>query len=246
MQRVGVAWIAACLITILSAGAALAAPPSAVVTGPASGQTGAPVSFDASGSSDPDGQPLSFAWSIDGEDVGVEHDWLSVAFAHPGAHVVALTVTDLAGATATATRRIAVSGRDRSVASLHPLSPVLPNVLAAPELVLRPVAVRARVRSRRLRVEVRCRRALKCAGTVRAVALVGGVQHPLLLAQRHFKVTRGGPRIVHVKLGRRALRLLARHRHVRVTAYRGRVRIASIWATYAFRVPRASARQRHG
>ena len=52
--------------------------------------------------------------------------------------------------------------------------------------------------------------------------------------------------IVHVKLGPRGRKRIARHRRVRVTAYRGKVRVATTWATYQYRVPRSSHRWRTG
>jgi hypothetical protein len=235
------ALIAALTTATLSAAPALAAPPSVVVSGPSSAQTGDPVSFDASASSDPDGQALTFSWAIDGEQLSVAQDWLSVAFAHPGTHVISLTVTDAGGMSASVDRRVTITGDDQDVGSLRPLSPALPSVVAVPDLVLRPTSVRGRLQRGRLRVEVRCRGAAVCAGTVRAVAVLGReLERPLLLTQRRFRVTRGGPRILHLRLGARALRRLRHHRRVRVTAYRGRVQATSLWATYAFRVPRAA------
>jgi hypothetical protein len=102
--------------------------------------------------------------------------------------------------------------------------------------------MRTRLVKRRLRVELRCRKTAVCAGTIRAVALRGRLARPLLLAQRAFRVHRGGPRIVHVKLGPRGRKRLARYRRIRVTAYRGKVRVATTWATYQYRVPSTSHR----
>jgi hypothetical protein len=206
------------------------------IDAPASGMTGAPVAFDGSGTSDPDGQLLDYAWAIDGQRLDVESSWLSVAFAHPGRHVVALTATDTAGSSATAEHPIVVTGADRSAASLKPLgSTLVPGVSAAPELVVR--AAKVRLRHRALRVELRCRGARRCAGTLRVVALKGRSARPYLLAQRRFDVAAGRPRTVHVPLRARARARLGRHTKIRATAFRGRVRVASIWGTAAYRVP---------
>jgi hypothetical protein len=232
-----VALLAALLIAMTCAGTARAASPTAVVDGPADGRTGVPVAFDGSASRPGDGGGLlSYAWSIDGDDVGVEHPWLSVSFAHAGRHVIALTVTDATGATATDQHVVDVTGADRPAASLAPLRTTVPTaVVTAPQLLLRPPA--DRLRRHRLRVEVRCRRTARCSGILRAVALVGRRHRPMLLARRPFAVHAGGPRVLHLRLDRAARRRLARHPAIRVTAYRGdRVRVASIWAASAYRV----------
>jgi hypothetical protein len=159
-----------------------------------------------------------------------------VAFAHAGRHVVALTATDTTGASATAEHPIVVTGADRSVASLNPFgSALLPGVSSAPELVVR--APKVRLRRQALRVELRCRGARRCAGTLRIVALKGRSERRYLLAQRRFDVAAGGPRTVHVRLGPRARARLGRSTKIRATAFRGPVRVSSIWGTAAYRVP---------
>lgn len=232
---------AASLIALTVSSTAHAAAPVAAVDVVGTAATGVPVSFDGSRSSDPEGGRLEFAWAIDGQDVGVEHDWLSVAFAHPGRHVVTLTVTDAEGLTATTDTVVTVSGDDRTVASLKPFGTAVGSAVAdAPELLLRAAPKVPLLRSR-LRFVVRCRNAASCRGTVRAVMLVGARQRPVLLASRAFHVTAGGPRILHIPLSREARRRLrvGRRTNLRVTAYRGRVRVASTWAVqnYALRLP---------
>jgi hypothetical protein len=206
------------------------------IDAPATGVTGTAMAFDGSGTSDPDGELMDYAWSIDGQRLDVESSWLSVAFAHPGRHVVALTATDTTGASATAQHPILVTGADRSAAALKPFgSSLVPGVRSAPELVVR--APKVRLRRQALRVELRCRGASRCAGTLRIVALKGRSQRPYLLAQRRFDVAAGKPRTVHAHLGPRARTRLGRHTKIRATAFRGRVRVASIWGTAAYRVP---------
>jgi hypothetical protein len=166
---------------------------------------------------------MDYAWAIDGQQLDVENPWLSVAFAHPGQHVVALTATDTSGASSTAQHAIDVTGVDRSPSSLKPFgASLVPGVAAAPEIVVR--APKVRLRKHRLRVELRCRGAQRCQGT------------PVLLAQRSFDIASGGPRVVHAKLSRRARRRLGRRTVVRATAFRGKVRTASIWGTMSYRV----------
>jgi PKD repeat protein len=215
---------------------AFAASPVVLIDAPATATTGQPVAFDGDATSDPDGDPMTYVWSIDGQVLDVETSWLSVAFAHPGTHRVALTATDAGGAATTLVHTIAVTGIDRLPSSLKPLGTSLaPGVQSAPELVVRAAAVR--LRDGRLRVELRCRGAKRCRGTLRIVALKGRTDRPYLLAQRAFDVAAGGPRIVHVRLGPRARGRLGHQTRVRATAFRGRVRIASIWGTAAYRVP---------
>jgi hypothetical protein len=231
----------AAIITALTlATAAHAAAPTASVDVVGTASTGVPVSFDGSGSGDPEGRPLDFAWSIDGQDVGVEHDWLSVAFAHAGRHVVTLKVTDAEGLSASAQRAVTVDGADRTVASLAPFGAALGSAVAqAPELLLRAAPRRPLWRGR-LRYVVRCRNTDAYRGTMRAVALVGRRRRPVLLGTRRFRLTAGGPRVLHLRLGRAARRRLAGRTHVRVTAYSGRVRVASTWAVqnYTLKLPR--------
>jgi hypothetical protein len=235
----------AAVITALTlATAAHAAAPTAAVTVVGTASTGVPVSFDGSGSTDPEGGPLDFAWTIDGQDVGVEHDWLSVSFAHPGRHVVTLTVTDAEGLTASAQRAVTVDGGDRTVASPAPLGAALSSAVArAPELLLRAAPKRPLWRGR-LRYVVRCHGADACRGTLRAVALVGRRRQPVLLAARRFRLAAGGSRILHLRLGRAARHRLAGRTHMRVTAYSGRVRAASTWAVqnYTLKLPRRHRR----
>jgi hypothetical protein len=224
------------IIALTLAATAQAAPPVAVLSGPSSGTTGAPLSFDGSASTDPDGGPLTFAWTIDGEDVGVEHAWLAVSFAHPGTHVVTLAITDGEGLTATSDRVVRVTGADRDSGSLHPLSGTLGDLTAqTPELVLKPPT--DRLRAHRLRLVARCSNATACQGTLRAVALVGPRERPVLLAARRFRLTPGRSHVVHVRLDAAARRKLGRRTKVRVTAYFGRrVRVAGIWAVQSYTV----------
>jgi hypothetical protein len=74
--------------------------PTAVISGPTSGTQGATLTFNGSGSSDPDGSISSYAWTIEGQNssgVSVSH-----TFNNPGNIQVRLVVTDNAGATSPA------------------------------------------------------------------------------------------------------------------------------------------------
>ncbi len=68
---------------------------------------GESVTFDASASSDPDGDIVRYAWDF-GDGATAEGVIVNHAFAHPGEFVVMLTVADSAGAEARATRLVKV------------------------------------------------------------------------------------------------------------------------------------------
>jgi hypothetical protein len=65
--------------------------------GPYTGIAGVPITFDGSASSDPDGDPLTYAWDFDASD-GIQVDAVGVtathAYAVDGLYVASLTVTD--------------------------------------------------------------------------------------------------------------------------------------------------------
>jgi hypothetical protein len=76
-------------------------PPLAVITAtPPAGSAPLDVTLSGSESSDPDGEIVAYAWTIDGDDAGGEE--IARSF-EVGCHDVELTVTDDRGATASAT-----------------------------------------------------------------------------------------------------------------------------------------------
>ena len=88
-------------------------PPVAVATAnPTSGDIGMTVNFDGSGSSDPNGDALSYAWDLDGDggfddSTAVKPSWTYNA---AGNYRVSLRVSDGRGGTATDTITIGVGG----------------------------------------------------------------------------------------------------------------------------------------
>jgi PKD repeat protein/uncharacterized protein YraI len=83
-------------------------PPTAVISGPDTAQVGQAVAFDGSGSSDPEGASLTYAWDFGdgatGSGANVSH-----VYAAAGSYQVALTVTDDGGLTASASHAVQVS-----------------------------------------------------------------------------------------------------------------------------------------
>jgi len=85
-------------------------PPEASVDAPSEATVGEPVTFDGSGSSDPDGTVASYEWDLDGDGeyeatgATVEH-----SFDEPGERAVELRVTDDDGAGATVLRDVQVT-----------------------------------------------------------------------------------------------------------------------------------------
>jgi type II secretory pathway component PulJ len=78
-------------------------------------QPGGQIALDATASSDPNGQALSYQWSVDGHQVfgATGQQWVAgtagtTAFAHGSVHTFTLTVTSTAGFTATATQTVTI------------------------------------------------------------------------------------------------------------------------------------------
>ena len=88
------------------------AAPAAALAGPAQVIAGAPAVFDASGSGDPEGEQLRYAFDLDGngdfEFDGGTNPIALRSFAAPGAYAVGVRVTDPRNASATAARAITV------------------------------------------------------------------------------------------------------------------------------------------
>jgi RHS repeat-associated protein len=85
------------------------APPAAVINGPASGQTGVELLFDAYGSSD-DHALASYTWEFDDGSPPAFSPSVPHRFDLPGVYAVTVTVADYANQTATATLLVTIAG----------------------------------------------------------------------------------------------------------------------------------------
>ena len=86
--------------------------PTAVVGGPYSGEAGVAVAFSGAGSTDPDNDPLTYAWSFGdgGTSTGATP---SHSFAAPGTYTVTLTVSDGRGGTHSASAQAAIAAANQ-------------------------------------------------------------------------------------------------------------------------------------
>lgn len=94
-------------------------PPVPSASGPYRGVEGAAIAFRAS-ASDPDGDPVTFAWDLDGDGV-TDRTGATTTFAYrdDGAFTARLTATDARGATATITTPVTVSNSAPVVAKIR-------------------------------------------------------------------------------------------------------------------------------
>lgn len=83
--------------------------PTAEIQGPDRAKAGTPVTFDGSGSSDPDGAIVDWTWDM-GDGTVLHGEIVEHTYHQPGAKTIRLTVTDDEGATGTATFRHVVQG----------------------------------------------------------------------------------------------------------------------------------------
>lgn len=86
-------------------------PPVADVNGPYEGLEGSNVTLDASGSTDPDGEIVSYRWDLDGDavyDIETESPVLEVIYSNESSLVITLEVTDDDGLSSTASVEITI------------------------------------------------------------------------------------------------------------------------------------------
>jgi PKD repeat protein len=104
---------ASATVTVTNSG-----PTASIATSPASGSGPAPLpaTLDGTGSADPDGGPLSYAWDLDGDGAYDDATTPTASRTYPvGVTAVGLRVTDQAGGTATATTTITATNTGPTV-----------------------------------------------------------------------------------------------------------------------------------
>src|SRR5207247_714370 len=101
-------------------------PPVAVATAsPTSGPAPLTVNFDGSGSSDPDGNPITYSWDLNGDGAYGDSTVAKPTYTYdtPGTYVVHLKVTDSNGASTVSSPISIDAGNDPPVPSIAtPLS----------------------------------------------------------------------------------------------------------------------------
>ncbi len=186
-------------------------PPDASFTyAPTSPLTGQSVSFDGSGSSDPDGTITSYAWDF-GDGAVASTPKVTHTFTRPGSYAVQLTVTDNSGSTGTFTRTISVAAPlSVPAATLGSGGTILVRNGTATFVVACPAAAQA-----------------MCQGTLTIVTAskvaVPGKRKPaprrrLALGSGLYTLDPGASEKVGVRVSAAGLKLLAHGRHLSVVA----------------------------
>ena len=96
-------------------------PPTAATTGPYSGKEGSAISLSGSGSSDPEGQTLTYAWDF-GDGTSGNGATVSHAYDDNGSYAVTLVVTDEGGLSDTTETAATIANVKPSATFNHPSS----------------------------------------------------------------------------------------------------------------------------
>jgi hypothetical protein len=174
------------------------APVAVATAAPAQPVTDQAVTFDASESCDPDGDPLTYSWTFDD---GRARDGVSAkqGFSRAGLHFATVTVTDSTGRSATATVAVRVSA---------PPMPAFAGVTIPKQtLMMSRKGVAA--------VKLRCPLGTVGACTGRLTLSRAGDKHAGAVS---FAIARGATRRVSVKLSKRTRAALVKSRRLNVTA----------------------------
>ncbi len=159
---------------------------------------------------DPDRDPVTIAWTLDGTPTSVRDpsspSVFQPRFTSLGHHVVGLTVKDASGLGAQFERDVEVVPKPGGDPPAVGNAPVRPAVTAT--------LLSRRLGSGTLRVRVTCRRAVACAGAVGLTAKYRRVT--VRLGYARFRVGANGTAVVRVPVRAAARRSLRRHRGLTV------------------------------
>jgi PKD repeat protein len=212
-------------------------PTASLTASPNPAPAGAPVAFDGSASSDPDGSIVGYAWSFgDGSAIGTGAT-PSHTYPAPGIYTVTLTVTDSSAQTATSTLSLSVQaaapvvtpppqGPSTQLLETLPALGVLPSSehkpAPTPDAALASTSL-AVSSSGLVSVKISCPAGVSsCIGTVtlRTLSAVSARSKAavLTLAVASFTVAGGHESAVKLHLSVKARKLLARTRLVRARA----------------------------
>jgi probable HAF family extracellular repeat protein len=99
-------------------------PPLAVVSGPMNGVAGQPLSFSAAGSSDPDGDALTYTWAM-GNGTTLSGPTIEYAYPAAGSYTISMTATDPFGAKSTASQKLRITANTTPLVTLTAGPPAL-------------------------------------------------------------------------------------------------------------------------
>ena len=97
---------------------AVTPPEGSIALDPETATVDEDVSLSGAESTDPDGEVVSYEWSVDGETLTGET--VTVSFDEAGEYTVELAVTDDAGETDTVTRTLVIEAADTATATPEP------------------------------------------------------------------------------------------------------------------------------
>ena len=204
-------------------------PPTVSLSAPAVVAVGAPIEFDASRTTDPDGTVASYGWDFDGNgSIDRTTSASKTTFAYPtgGRRTVRVTATDNDGGKESDTVSVLVSGPTSPTPTPTPTPTVTPGPVnpAAPV-----VTISRRGSHGRLRFTVKCDSA--CSGTARlsisrtlARKLGLGLGRKHTIATRRVRLLKAGKKRYTVRLSRKVVRAMRRE-HVRRISTKLRVNV---------------------
>ncbi len=177
--------------------------PSASFGGPTAGLTGTPVTFDGSGSSDPDSAIVGYSWSFGDGTTSAAGPKPSHTYSAAGTYTIVLTVTDANGLQSTTSHQIAISGARLGKVKISG------NTASVPVTCKGPIACAVTLQLSVIETTKR--------GTVIAVAAATTTtKKTVVVGKVSVSLSAGQTRSVQIRLNRAGQRLLAKFRKLTV------------------------------